>query len=350
MRRLPMRRLAAGAVAMTALVAYLALSRGGTPKSESSRASAIGARRNAPRSREPAQPGAPEASATQPGPGADVVPSRQPSTSESSLGRTNDSLQRAREDLVAGRLADAMRGFDAAAGDPATADAARSGHDDTVRAYLVLAAAKEEAGAHAEAAAAYESALRGVDPARVPDDVDLFDLRTRLADALIGADDTRRAVAALDAISAEQRGRPLAKALRAKCALADAGGSEWPQGAVTSLVESGPTAVAMRRLSDRFLAQAKRELRLGLAWEGLLDAQVAASLAPTSIEPEYYVGAALVGRHAAGKSRPGDEAKARTWLTSFVNRVDALGVGATAELTSLRNEATKLLDGLPQVK
>jgi tetratricopeptide (TPR) repeat protein len=350
MRRLPVRRFAAGAVAMVALIAYLALSRGGTPHSQSSRASAIGARRGPPRSRDPALPGTPEPSATQPGPGADVVPSTGPSSREDSPARPSDALQRAREDLVAGRLADAMRGFDAAAADPSTAEAARSGRDDTVRAYLVLAAAKEEAGVHAEAAAAYESALLGVDTARVPDGVDLFDVRTRLADALIGAGATQRAVAALDAISAEQRGRPFAKALRAKCALADAGGSEWPAGVVTSLVESGPTAVAMRRLSDRFLAQAKRELRLGLAWVALLDAQVAASLAPTSIEPEYYVGAALVARHAAGTSRPGDEAKARTWLTSFVNRTDALGVGATAEQTSLRNEATKLLDGLPQGK
>lgn len=221
---------------------------------------------------------------------------------------------------------------------------------DAVRAHLVLAAAKEEAGSHTDAVAAYDAALRGLDLARVPDDVDLFDVRTRFADALIGAGDTKRAVAMLDAISPEQRDRPLAKALRAKCALADAGGSEWPAGVVDAMLADAPAPIAMHRLSNRFVAQAKRELGLGLTREALLDAQVAASLAPLALEPTYYVGSALVARHAAGKGRPGDEAKARTWLKSFVTHVDALGVGATTAQTSLRDEASKLLDALPSGK
>jgi serine/threonine protein kinase len=278
----------------------------------------------------------------------DPAPPPPPPPVEDPSARAKETLQRAKEDLVAGRLADALRGFDSVKDDAATADGARRGRDDVVRAYLVLAAAKEEAGVHTEAVAAYESALRALDPARALDDVDVFDARTRLADALIGADETQRAVAALDAISAEQRNRPLVKALRAKCALAEAGGSEWPQGAVAAMFDDASAKVALKRLSDRFLAQAKREHRLGLAWETLLDAQVAASLAPTSVEPEFYVGAALAARHAAGKSRPGDEKKARTWLTSFVKRVDGLGAGASAELTSLRAEAARVLETLPK--
>lgn len=318
-------RVVAGALAAAAVIAVLgAIVRSGrqsTPATEASAVAPSAARR------------------TEPSPTRTVEPIS-----------ARESLQRAKEALVAGRFAEAMSGFDAAAGDAATSDDARKGRDDTVRAYLALAAAKEERGAHADAAAAYEAALAGVDPAHVADDIDVFDIRTRLADALIGAGHPPSARAALDGISDAQRDRPLAKALRAKCALAEAGGSEWPAGATDPLNKDALTAVGWKRLSGRFLDQSRRELRLGLAWEALLDAQVAAALAPMSLEQEYAVGAAFAARCAAGSARPGDDARARTWLTKFVVGVDTLGVGATAELTSRKDDAARILSTLPAGK
>ena len=278
------------------------------------------------------------------------APSPPNATREVDADSARSSLQRAREDLVAGRFADAMRGFDAASGNPATSDDARRGRDDTVRGYLVLAAAKEERGDHAAAIAAYEAALAGVDPAHVPEDLDLFDVRTRLADALIGAGRLPQALAALDGISEPQRTRPLVKALRAKSALAEAGGSEWPPGAAAPLNKDALTVVGWKKLSVRFLEQSRRELRLGLAWEALLDAQVAAALAPMSLEQQHAVGAAFAARCAAGSARPGDEARARKWLELFVQGVDTLGVGASEKLTSLKDDATRLLGKLPAGK